>query len=264
MCERHEEASTGVRFKDIDGLRNKLGELFQRWDDRLILENLSLSEAYIDGLIAIVLVMDERLGSGSERALLTENGAVGSLMSSNKVDGARTSGGRVVLLILADRDTEAPFVRHSDNKRPVLVRAIKSVQGPEVIVPSLVWRYDISEYVSEFGRDSLYASKLYGGYKSFPRITRREIHGGTFRVVAASPDDAARYEIQGRAQAMDCIADDGRDAIDVSSGALHHDMVIGATRIVLLIASSGIRVDFVDIGDPRLKLADVLVGPFDL
>ena len=52
-----------VRLNHVDNAANKLRELAERWVDQLVLKDLSLSEAYIDGRIAVALIVDVGLGT---------------------------------------------------------------------------------------------------------------------------------------------------------------------------------------------------------
>jgi hypothetical protein len=63
---------------------------------------------------------------------------------------------------------------------------------------------------------------------------------------------------------MDCIADYSGDAIGISRRMIDQDAMIGRVRMRLLVTPSSVRVDLNEIGLPRLKLVDVLIGPLDL
>ena len=41
-----------VRFKRIDDTKRKLRELFERWDDRLFIEEVSIAEKYLEGRVS--------------------------------------------------------------------------------------------------------------------------------------------------------------------------------------------------------------------
>ena len=47
---------SGLQF--VDGAANEFRQLAKRWDNRVVLEGFSLSELYLDGRIAIALVVD--------------------------------------------------------------------------------------------------------------------------------------------------------------------------------------------------------------
>jgi hypothetical protein len=50
-------ASEEVRRQRIDDTQRKLGEIFECWNDRLVLEKVSLAEAYINGRISIGVIV---------------------------------------------------------------------------------------------------------------------------------------------------------------------------------------------------------------
>src|SRR3954451_4443807 len=45
-------------FDDVDGLRNELGALSQRWQDRLVLERTLPLKAYLESRINIAIYLD--------------------------------------------------------------------------------------------------------------------------------------------------------------------------------------------------------------
>lgn len=70
--------------------------------------------------------------------------------------------------------------------------------------------------------------------------------------------------IKGSTEIVNSISDDGRDISREADRALYVDCVAFASRIAILVGHSGINVRLDQIVEPRFKLLDVLVGPFDL
>jgi hypothetical protein len=186
-----------VRFQRIDHTRHELRELAKPWNNRLVLENLSLTKAYIECRIAIFLVMDCGLASGSGFATLLDSNAVGSNYGRNSIHGSRRDRRRIIFLFLADCDHEMMLMANRRNQQSMLVHSVQTIEPKKERIGSFVRFYLISDEQSQIWSDSLYKSVFSGMYERVPRIVHRENHSGFFRVVAADPDDITCKKVQG-------------------------------------------------------------------
>lgn len=250
-----------VRFERIDDTRDKFCQLAKRWNNRLVLEGFSLSEAYAKGRIAILLVMQccfrSRLGFSR-----IANDAVNSTQTGEHEDCSGRGGRRVIFLILADADNHVVVFRDGRDQESMLVHSVKLVQRQE-LVSSLLRCYDISNYRSESGIGSLYHSVFTGSYKVFPRLIEREISAG--RVVFPARNNYGTGEqVQGCAEIVNSVADNQRDFVGKSRFVSYADCMALASRSVILVGACGINIKLDDSIEPCFKLLDVLVGPFNL
>lgn len=252
------------RFENVDHARHQLRELMQRWDNRLILENLSLAEAYLDGRIAILLIMEPSLGAGPNLSGLANDVAIGIGDTDNAENGPTGSGSRIVLLILADRDGSVHAFGEGGDQQAVLVHSVQTVKSEKQRVGSLVWFYIINQDSSQLGRSGLYKSVVTGSYKSLPRIVHREVDSGSFRVNAVSSKDLAGELVKGGAKIVNDITDDWSYVCGPSTIPNYKDMIASAVGATILVSASSVDVCLDNTVEPRFKLLDVLVGPFNL
>jgi hypothetical protein len=254
--------ASGLQF--IDGAANDFRQLAKRWDNRLVLEGFSLSELYLDGRIAIALVVDVGLCADPGFSRYLGHGPIGRGDSHKHKDSTRGRTRRVILLILSDSDNEMSGFGERRDKQPMLIHSVKTIEGKKSrISPGLIWFYDISNFQREIGRDSLYKSVLWGIYEGLPRIVQREVSEGRI-IYPASDNDRGGNVVKGCAEIVDSVSDDGRDIFREADRALHMDCMAIASGILILVGHNGIDVSLDQIAEPRFKLLDVLVGPFDL
>jgi hypothetical protein len=154
-----------------DDALHEFGELLERWNNRLTIDNLALAERYIKGELRILV--DGRLtGRGLDdvecRAVLQR---VTTVLGSQ---GDRWRGQRRVI----PRDGHEQLdgdVRVSGahrNDRLVLVQSVKLVDRPEEFAPTFVWLQPPDEPVGPCA-DALYFSRGVG-FKFFDRVSDRK------------------------------------------------------------------------------------------
>jgi hypothetical protein len=253
-----------ARLQEVGGAIDEFGKLAQRWNNRLVLEGFPLSELYLDRRIAIALVVDVGPGADPGFPRFADYGPIGQLDADQHVNRPRGASRRVIFLILADRDNEITGLDDCGDEHSMLIHSIKAVKAPEpTVTASLVRFYDVSNYQREIGCDSLYKSVLFGIYKGLPRILQREVSKGRV-IYAPSGNYGAGDKIKGCAEIVDGIANDGGDVFGESRRSLYQDCVAFASEILVLVGGDGINVRLDQIKEPRFKLLDVFVGPFDL
>jgi hypothetical protein len=92
---------------------------------------------------------------------------------------------------------------------------------------------------------------------------QREISKGWI-ILPASDNNHAGDKIEGSTEIVDHISNDRSDTLGISGRTLYKDLVALASGCKILVGTGGIRVTFDEISEPRFKLLNVLVGPFDL
>jgi hypothetical protein len=149
--------AAGLQFVDSTG--DEFRQLAKRWDNRLVLEGFALSELYLNGRIAIALVVDKGPCADPGLSRFPDHSPIGRRDTANHEDGPSAASRRVIFLFLANGDNEIIRLGDRRNKHSMLVHSVKSIERPESgISSSLVRFYDISNFQREIGRDSLYKS----------------------------------------------------------------------------------------------------------
>src|SRR5258706_4214653 len=200
-------ASLAVRLKRVNDTIDKLRQLSKRWDNRLVLEDFPLSKHYLDGRIAIALIVDVSKGAGAGRSAFLDNGSICGRDADNHENITGRDCRRILFLILSNPGNDVVRNRYRGDKHPVLIHSVKLIDGVEApVAPSLVRFYDISDYRREIGCGSLYKSIATGTYEVILRATKREIGdlSNTFRLVF---DDFGGDKIKGCSEIVDNIPD---------------------------------------------------------
>ena len=256
-------APLAVRLKRVDDTINKLRQLSQRWDNRLVLEGFPLTKLYLDGRVAIALIVDVSGGAGPDVSSPLDNSPIGGHNSTDGENRAWRNRRRVLFLILSDANNNVIGDNDRGDEHAVLLHSVKLVESNETrVAPSLVRFYDISNYQREIGRGSLYKSVTTGSYEVVPVATKREI--GSFSDSRLAFKNLSGDEIKGCTEIVNDIPNDRGNNFRKALGSNYRDMVAFASGSAILVGASGINVLLDKASEPRFKLVDVLVGPFDL
>ncbi len=257
-------ASLAVRLKRVNDTIDKLRQLAKRWDNRLVLEDFPLTEHYLNGRIAIALIVEISGSSGVGFSAFTDDGSISTCNADDTINSSSHDWRRLLFLILPDADNDVVGNRNGGNEHAMLIHSVKHVEGVETrIAPSLVRFYGISDYKREIGRDSLYKSVTTGSYETLPRALKREIgdFSDSFRLVF---NDLSGDEIKGCTKIVDRITNDRGNDLGETAWPRYQDLVTFASGSAILIGASSINVLPSEGAKPCFKLVDVLVGPFDL
>jgi hypothetical protein len=208
--------AAGLQF--VDSSTDEFRELAKRWDNRLVLEGFSLSELYLDGRIAISLVVDVGPCADSGLSRYLNHSSIGRDDATKHKDSAGGCIRRVILVILAGRDNAIAGFGERRDKQPMLVHSVKTIETKESrISAGLIWFYDISNFQREIGRDALYKSVVFGFYEGLPRILQREVTTGRISF-PASGNDRGGNKIKGCTEIMNGVPDNGRDIFREAAG----------------------------------------------
>jgi len=234
-----------MRIERLEDTKNKLRQLMQRWDNRLLFKHLPFIKQYLDGRLSIVLNLECTLAPNERDPI------------------CRAGHGR-------KRHRLAAVVEHPDARRAqqgkdrdeklVFVDVVEFVKGPEGVIPSLVWLYAIEDGISDVGGDALYLTLSNGICQVISGFVKREMDVGG--ISATSADQFGSHEVERSPQIVDRISNDERN--------------LGRHRMLALIAEDmvanltiEVRRDFVGVwardgSQTSLQILDVALGPIDL
>lgn len=247
MLNNDDAASAAGILDNRDRICDQFRQLEERWNNRLVLEGLSLAEAYGEGRLAIALVMGVRPAT------------YGGGPSSRKNDECTwTERARSVAFVYT------VDVKRSDgsewDQRSMLVHTVQLIEGREqTISPSGIRLYLIRQDLSYDGCVSLYKYILTGIHHRLPVIVHREISSGPISPV--SIDHSTDHNIQSRPKVMRGVSDDS------ANFAAHRcpELECIFTRGTLIqVSESYIHVVPDESSLKRFQLLDVLVSPFNL
>lgn len=232
-------------LQSSDNLENLRREAKQRRDDFKALCECSILESYLNGTLSLILDLAPR------RDLL----AVGA--NSGKADEQAIDLSAFVLQFQAVNSND---IEHRDQQM-VFVVNVQSMDGPDVVVPSVV-RFHSLNYEIKERRSGVYFSilrerifkPLFGFHNGELAVTPLE-SGGTNPAERVAP-----CEIESAFQIVDCVTRHKRD--------IGSDIPIGVAVVEELFPRLRVSMDAGSVfiqraADSLLDIRDVLVGPFD-
>ena len=136
-----------MRLKRVNDTINKLRQLAERWDDRLVLEGFPLTKLYLDGRIAIAPIMDVSGGAKADISGFLNDGSISGGNSANSESSPCRDRRRILFLFLADADDNVIGNNDGGHKDAVLIHSVKLIESVEQrITPTLVRFYGVSDY----------------------------------------------------------------------------------------------------------------------
>lgn len=146
------------------------------------------------------------------------------------------------------------------NQELMLVYDVEIVKTVQRAIPSLIGFYVVNNEIGDFRRMSLYISCINLSYKFLAPLIKREFNipiGGIVSFGSNVPD----CHIKGCMEVVNNIADDQRHFIGQRCSYVKMELMRSALKINLSPKMVNICLD-VGVQD-RIKLKDVLIGPFD-
>jgi hypothetical protein len=242
--------------EDQDAL-DQLGKLMKGWDDRLSLQHLALSKRYVEGTLNILIEAswasvkfcaigrrEDTSGACGHAADLTHH--LPELKAPVWHEPKGHCGAR--------RDVERDGCSWDD--AIVLVKNIQLVQVIQGGVPSTITLQSRDARAGSFA-DAIYFS--YGTGWHAPGLVEGKAAVRSWSLVIGS-NQVADKKVEGAAQVVDGISD---DSAKFGWGCTFLDQaknVLSGLRV--LIDSDFVRLAFVELPDSRLKITDVMFGPF--
>ena len=225
--------------------RDDLRKLMQRWDERLTFEGASLWKEYAKGRISVVCYV--------------HTGACGNCLESAASIHSKRNIGESITVIVMCADTGNLGDADCRDQQSVFVHDIKLVEGPEGIIPSFIWLYDIDDQIADTLPRDLYFSTVDGCYKFLPRVADRKgcVFGGGS---ACLEDYVVSHDIKRGPQVMNGVAEDERNVIGQRLRIQCEHVLPSRVYIDMKF----VEISFEERDKGRIQLVDVVVGPFNL
>lgn len=235
------------RIEQFNRARDFFGDPVQRRKDQLVLTSSSKIENYIHGRTALVLqcyfpslCADKSYAPGT----------------AGKVEALPIDG--IVFIILKAYIVEFHRLKHWDDKL-MFVQVIQVMQGPQVVIPSLVGFYGVQDVFTERFADLLFfESRIQAGYKFLPRIRDWET-----RPFVSLSDSGGVEQIERTPEIMERIANYKCARITRKFRRVDVEFDEGRSIRVLFNADTievGVEKPF----ENRIQILDVLLGPLNL
>lgn len=237
-----------VSLKSVDYAKDQLRQLFERWDNRLKFEGLSISEGYLEGCLKFLADLDILSGGQTHRYSAVFDRA--EMIFPEHQDHCIAPADLKVFDSSKVSDGYQEFV---------LVRNVEVVDGPEGYIASRV-RFQRFENIDDIWAGTMYISLFDHRIKVVRDICKREVD--VFDVPAVDTHKVTGQEIKRRAQIVDSIANEGgKIARHILTDPNGPSVLSG---IGVLLDHDSIRITVEECTDFRVKIRDVAIGPFDL
>jgi len=234
-------------LENIDNIRNDLGKLMQRFNDRLILEGLPIAKSYLEGRLEILADFDITCGGDTHKYLAVFNRA-----------DVQTSKSKQRTISVPHLKTLDPGIMHCRDKCFVFVGYVEVMNSPQKFIASVV-RFQRADYLDDIFSGSVYVSIFNHTVKAIDIITKREID--ILGVSAFQTNQFGSKKVKGRPQVMNGITDDcGKMARYFLPDSERPEMIRG---VRVLLDNDSIRFRFNVVDDVVVKLTDVALGPIN-
>lgn len=236
-------------FERIECLRDDLRHVRERWNNRLVLEDGTFGERYLNGDIEVIACLDG--DAGLNNAYL----AIRIPADRTVLNGIRANSG-VDVFDLYDGNRRDEIV--------VFVTVAETCSGPEIKIRVPARLYVFDDIPSKLGEGLLYQSVISGGFKVLPFSRKREME---FPAPTPCPISRVDPKIKGFSKVVNGITDDWRKVVrdrlvwavsDLKNIRLGKDSHRPSRTIGDLVKIGGQG------GRELNQVVDVFVGPFDL
>jgi hypothetical protein len=240
------DASEVGLFDRLDGLRDELSQVVERFDNRLTLERLSFCKHYRQNRFGIAVKFD--LAGRLRYAYFTtaENGkhAIGDRASTDsRVRNANTGQ------------------NDNGNYVDVFVENVQVVQEGDGVIPSIV-RFDLVQDDVQYCRGSdLYFSTFDGRFHFLSRLPNGKADVFTWGFSRESYQ-FTRGDVQCAPEVVQRVSDDCLDSSRQFSSESEFSGVLSGLRIMLY--PKVVEVQLEETVQDSVQLFDVLVGPLNL
>jgi len=225
--------------------RDDLRQLMQRWDNRSIVENISLAEEYAKGRLSIVCYVE--ICRSSYR------------LDSSAISDSETCINDLIVVIVMRAYSGQLCDGNNRDQQSMLVNDVESVKGPQEIIPSFVWFDDIGNQIADILPGHVYLPTVDRCYEFFPCVTDRET-GIPGWDIPGFGNNLTGHKVQGGTQIMDDVTNNQGNLGWQRIGIERQNIVPSE----VLIDMQTVKVSFEECAKARLKILDVAVGPFDL
>jgi hypothetical protein len=250
---------------------NKLDELKKRWNERLTLDNLDLTERYLKFELGVHVHLRYRVLAESgrdsvdfcaifqrERELGHDDADALRRRYLGEIDRGRIGVG--IKNIGQSVGVDGVLMRHADGHQElVFVRDVELVEPPERVVLSLI-RFGVLDEIHRSLRRSIY----FGGVAGFKSLGALEDWKSVLFAdgVTLGPNHLTDEQVEGGAEVVDTISGDGAPVERRLLGDF--DPPDQISRIRLVITNGSVRLVVLEPLVPGLEVTEVMFGPFDL
>jgi hypothetical protein len=250
---------------------NKLDELKKRWNERLTLDSLDLTERYLKFELGVHVHLRYRVLAESgrdsvdfcaifqrERGLGRDNADALCGRDLREIDRGRIGVG--IKNIGQSVGVDGVLMHHADGHQElVFVRDVELVEPPERVVLSLI-RFGVLDEVHRSLRRSMY----FGGVAGFKSLGALEDWKSVLFAdgVTLGPNHLTDEQVEGGAEVVDTISGDGAPVERRLLGDF--DPPDQISRIRLVITNGSVRLIVLEPLVPGLEVTEVMFGPFDL
>lgn len=246
-----------ANLEPLDDSRNKLRKLFERWDNRLSLQGKSVLEQYIGGRLSLVVDVEFRTPSHTDR------GPSDRLEATIVFDTHSAINHTEVARFVFDVDSRQNRNMQHWDQQDVFVEDVEVVYSANGLIPSLVRLYGVEYLPAErFGEARLYYSTVKSCYELLPAFASPEWEFGVGHVAASIANDAANHQVERTPEIVNGVANDkGR----VIGNGLHNPEVQNiVSGIRIFLDEKFVEVRLGEALKDGVQLKNVLLGPFDL
>jgi hypothetical protein len=250
---------------------NKLDELKKRWNERLTLDSLDLTERYLKFELGVHVHLRYRVLAESgrdsvdfcaifqrERGLGRDNADALCGRDLREIDRGRIGVG--IKNIGQSVGVDGVLMHHADGHQElVFVRDVELVEPPERVVLSLI-RFGVLDEVHRSLRRSMY----FGGVAGFKSLGALEDWKSVLFAdgVTLGPNHLTDEQVEGGAEVVDTISGDSAPVERRLLGDF--DPPDQISRIRLVITNGSVRLVVLEPLVPGLEVTEVMFGPFDL
>lgn len=221
-------------------------ELYKSWDNWRTRQGQSFVEQYQKGRVALIC----------DLAISPAN-----LVPDSSRSGNDPSTHEVLASIVFNADVANAVDLHHWKQEPMFIENVEPVEGPHGFIPSLVRLYGIHDETCDCFGGLGYFSTSNGGFKFLPVVPNRE-PSVVIKFPESNEHNFINREVQSGLEVMQCISNDKSEIIwDGLSHGCFKD-IISSLRICL--DTETVQVSCLELADTRLKIVDVLFGPFNL
>lgn len=245
-----------MRLERLDDTKDKLRKLFKRWDNRFVVEKLSIGKEYVSGRLSVAVYFHAR-------------GIIDSAKGATGINGSSKALKNVIVLVF-QIDAGQTGGHEGGDQEAVFVDVVDFPESPKRKCSSLVRLYRVNDDIDKIGSGFLYQGVpallscgrvcFKGGYKRVPSF----VHGeGNPTIIASSvANNLTREVIESGPQIMHGVTDGKGDAGWHRCERVELEKIVSRVRLGLDVEFAEVRVE--ERGEMMLDFVDVAVGPLDL
>lgn len=230
----------------LDDAADNLRNLWERWENRPTLENVSFVEKYSEGRFSVILHF-EFLGTRYQVSARSR--------SHGKTAIDQTVGSDSSIYMIQSDD------RNQRYQQPVLVHNVELIQCDKGIIPSRIRLDGIVDQIKNVFPNKLYFSTLENIFKFVPVFGDGEIK--VMRgFLSGHRNNFKCNMVKGGTEIVNGVSDEQRDPARDRNDHLKLEQIISGIQVFL--DAKLVKIAMTEFFKKNAQLLDVLIGPFDL